>query len=800
MMYRKSTQFKDPLSNAHRIIESLYFSRHRHAANAWLNKVQSNKLTNEKLLYVERLLKEWKHFTCRHGKNSSPQFLFAFFSFMLSLNVSQQPAGNTIRYYLRTLRRFPYADTWKMFCNIHEKHQSAVKIFMSWKKYYRQRTKEKQEYNQAQVKFEDIHNHLLGLLDFFLDTQSCLSLSADEMIGRQFSASTNGRVIRLPETVAISSHQLLNRAAYVYLLSHEAEHINSSFHFNFLSETGKKLWAMLSRRRRVFKINKESWDKDKIIDTLLDQGFQVRKDFEPRLTNLSAFFMHFSSPKAVHNLWNLFEDVRIERIIENKYPGIKTIKEIITPCLCKTSRASLFCTVEENFLKGLQSKALGYKDDFHITENFSKVWLKIKKILQAYRKAPVGNTASSLLTTLRVYEAFEKYLPEPSMQALNSLLIEDSQISVETIVYGLEMISEKYIWEDDPSTCAEYLDLEESDPEESGPWFSYPEYDVWESDIENDAVKVREILFKPFKALNDLPNRRFQQQIGVPDISSAKSGKNTLKYEAEGTRLDIDQYHEFKAKTMAGVDSDNRVFKSKNNSQAYASFSVLMDLSVSMEIKRNWNGLNTPLSIAKYLTRAITEKLQLAGVKTGVFGLHDFGKKLIDFQIVKDYEDPFDPVKIESLHALYFGGARIGAGIRHIGGRVENAYPGKKHIVLVLIDNGSRYLAKGMENTLKKIVPQCKDCRHVCRFEPVLPQIRARSYDRINLYYPANYEYGDVCHAISSMPRIRPFFVMLDSEYSPGLLDKTLGHDNWTSCVTFKDTFKIEQKIAALFE
>jgi len=220
---------------------------------------------------------------------------------------------------------------------------------------------------------------------------------------------------------------------------------------------------------------------------------------------------------------------------------------------------------------------------------------------------------------------------------------------------------------------------------------------------------------------------------------------------------------------------------------------------LSMETKRRSEDFETPLSKAVYLTHSMIEKMHSAGVKTGIFGLHDFGRKRINLHIIKDYEAPFDVKKLESLHAMYFGGSRMGAGIRHLGKKLEMSYPGMNHFILILQDNGSRYLAKGLENALKQLVPRCKSCKHRCRFEPQIPKIRSHYDDPINIFFPAYYEYEDINNAILSLPNVYPFFVMLDAGCQSNLLDTSIGHENWASFLSTNDLYFVEHKIKELF-
>jgi hypothetical protein len=158
---------------------------------------------------------------------------------------------------------------------------------------------------------------------------------------------------------------------------------------------------------------------------------------------------------------------------------------------------------------------------------------------------------------------------------------------------------------------------------------------------------------------------------------------------------------------------------------------------------------------------------------------------------VKDYRDPFRRERVASLHAVGVGGFRHGAVVRHLATRLSRERPGGRHLIVLLTDAASHYLAPGYDRVGRRIVrSRCANCqlRGHCPVEAKDARLTMqKTTDSPNIYFPTFYEMADLKDALAAHPHVEPLFAVLDTGYAPRVLDKAVGPGRWLRLTSEQD-------------
>ena len=90
---------------------------------------------------------------------------------------------------------------------------------------------------------------------------------------------------------------------------------------------------------------------------------------------------------------------------------------------------------------------------------------------------------------------------------------------------------------------------------------------------------------------------------------------------------------------------------------------------------------------------------------------------------------------------------------------MRHAAADHKHLVVLLSDGGSRYVAPGVAKFVRD--QACRECsmRKNCVMEPTDQRLGIRApVEYHNVFYPTFYETGDVTHALKTHPKLQPLF------------------------------------------
>ncbi len=739
---------------------------------------------------LARLAADWEYLARRHGRNTNPQVYYTLFDRLASLPPASLPCVDTVRYLLRSLLRFPELRPWETM--VEQLGRASCPVGSDdWRADHHQFKAAEEARHAARVKFDEMADELTRFNDFLFTTGTPLPLKQAKLDG--FTAWTDGAVVTLPDAVDLTPHRLLNEWAYLRLLAHEVEHLEAgTFTFRFDSPNGRTVWQRLAGRRSTFRSNREGWDGRQVLERLLRSGDALDGDFKPFLPHLVAFTLHFEDVKAVHGLFNLIEDVRVERSLAAKYPALGEVAGVLNDYETDLLPHPRFCTPAANFLRALHARAFGRRVPVHITRDYQMAMDRVGPILDAFRTGSLGDVTSSVVTTLDVIEALEATLPPGGREEVGHELSLRVRVPLEDVAFR---IAGAALDLDDfdpnkPHQKTPYQDLPEPPPDGPGPFHKYPEFDVWERQRRVDAVYVQDKPWVPWREPHALTGESMAVAMVLPRI--VRTGANAFRRRPEGIDLDLDRAYDAAVALHTGQPADDRLFRVRRQGDAAPwTVSLVMDLSVSMEAPRGGDEVDTPLRRAVRATSLATDWLERSGVPVAVFGVHDHGRRPVDIYAVKDYRDPFRRERVASLHAVGVGGFRHGASVRHLAAKLGRERSGSRHLIVLLTDAASHYLAPGYDRAGRQIAKsRCANCqaRGRCPVEAKDVRLTMRNTTAPpNIYYPTFYEMADLKDALAANPHVEPLFALLDTGYTASVLDKAVGLGRWVQLSSEND-------------
>lgn len=751
---------------------------------------------------LERLALDWLFLTRRHSKaEDHAQLYYALFSRLARLPADRLPSTETVRYLLRSLRRFPFTHCWeRLKCELSEAAQTITSS--KWQLVHEQCRRIESDRLNAKITFAVMHPLLEELSTIFAAGEQPLPLEQTKASLNSLTAFTDGKKIYLGDAVAISPHKSLNRLAYARLLLHEYLHPQlGHFDYSFRTPSGKEIWDQLKSRRAVFNDNRRAWSGMEMLKQLLAEGEYIPEGRRPFLPHLQAFLMHFNDDcqSGIHGLLNILLDVMVEKQLALDWPELGEIAEVIQQYETALRPDPRFMSPAQNFRTAIFDRAFGKESLSHVSSLYQSAFIEIAAMLDSYGEGPVKTIYASVETTIQIVEIMERHLPTTLFTQGLSDFGQYVSVSIEEAAFRRELSAEKFD-PIQPGQKATYPFGDEQRPEGVGDW--YDEFNAWENTTEEKAVFVVEKPWKAFRspyALSAVWNpRRFDMQ----PHSDALFQQST--YSSEGVNLDLDRYHDFYVGVQTGVSADDRVFLDDIEQRASASewaITFVVDLTVSMEAVRSKYSPVPPIALALETIESLSFSLEQAGIPTAVWGVHDMGRRSVTLWQAKTFEQPFDPEVIRSMHAIGVGGARFGAVIRHASSIAKKQLSDRQHMLVILTDAASHYQTIGIDDFLsKQIVSRtCSKCqiRPNCWVEPIDPRIDLRrkkaSVPNLNLYYPTFYETADIQNAIKSSPNLTTIFVVSGTHYSRSLLDKTYGSNRWMTLLSRADYSRIRR-------
>ncbi len=735
---------------------------------------------------MARLAADWQTLVRRGARSSPPQHLYSLFSLLSARRPTELPKVETTAHVLRTLRASAAPPVW----------QDVERLFgaggacgpeagEAWSAVHEKLREERRARETASVAFEEVQANLVVLLRHFFSGAEGLVLKADRSIEGRFTAFTDGRRIHLPPRIAVSPHAELNRWGFVRLLAHEAGHLaDGTYRFSFRSPAGQRVWARLESRRETFQEARLRWNRDRIVERLEARGESVPATLRPQLTHLSAFFLHFRSPKAVHGLFNLVEDVRIERLLADRYPGLGLVAEVLSGYEAAQAPHPRLASAHANFVRALYDVAMGRVTGAFVGSAFQAAFVRAAALLERYRREPVGAVETAVETTLSLAEILSEHLPREETVRVAALLGQSRSVDPDEVSVILELVREEEV---DSDAWRPRRGRNEASPPE-GPRPNgerYPEYDAGQERLRRDAVVVREVRLRAARG----GARRGSAPVVAPIRPSGSSRRRPFP-SSDGVDLDLARAYDWHVSRRLGREGDDRIFRAPRRSDPGLAVSFVFDLSVSMEAPRAGLAPAEPLALGILAVRSLASALQGTDVTVGFFGAHDGGGRPVTFHVLKDHDEPQDTGVLDGLSTVGVGGFRIGTVLRHLDARSRRLPAGTRHVAVLVTDDASHYYGGGLDKMVGFVNrTHCSTCRSrgKCTVEPRTPSTSMPSGSRSQVNLSFAYERADVCHARTRLRNVRPVFLLLGSAYPDTHLNALFGRRQWARMLSARD-------------
>ena len=763
----------------HRPLRRIADQQHRRAATVWWTR-QGRFLPPAT---AGRYLAEWLHCTRRHGERALPQLCFRFFLLLGEHHAATPLDRSVLRFALRRLTERPTAATWSECRGALRPGFTAGQSLSALRRGHARRRADRARCEREAVAFEEVSRSLEwfsrylapDLLTPALRTATVNATDSGADHAGSLAAWTDGRSIALPARVALAPDRGLNLWVYLTLLGHELEHLRSgSFRLRFTTAVGRLLWRRLEPHRHRFERARETWQQGRTaLENLRRAGLPVPANFTARLPNLRAFLLHLPNPEAAHGLFNLVEDARVNYILAARAPGLGSGLELISRLEGAAPPDPRFHSLEQSFVQALGAAILGQPVRCHVGTPFARTWRMALALIEAFRCSLPASVEASALLVLDLVELLRRELPSALSSATEDRLAAIPASSIEEVVYARLLLSSE---QDDAEGTwpADIIDADEVDP--SGPgWLRYSEFDLRHG-LQQDVVRLRVHGPPPSGAHRSLPRTSTAPRLPLRHL--IRSGRNGRA--EEGHDLLPEHAHDLVVAHRLGLAPDRRVFRAAGSTGPGLAVTAVVDLSASMSRCAKGDH-QSPLDRAAELCHALGTDTTARSIPFAILGAVDGSRRLAHLFTVKPWESRYNPATLATLRSVAGGGFRHGAVVRHLGRTLPRRMPHHRHVVVLLTDTSSHYLARGMERAFAEVhrghCPTCGERRR-CPLEP------HRFSTHINgghgIYLPLAYELADLADARATAPALSAHLVLFGRDGDDTQLDRILGPAGWT--------------------
>ena len=596
---------------------------------------------------------------------------------------------------------------------------------------------------RAAVGWEEVEGLLHDLLSVVGLPLERVDLVGTGEGGDAWSASTDGRRIRMSARLAVTEHRDLHRFAYVSMLLHEAAHIQlGSFDVDL---------------RRVEAALEAAGERSAPQDGAGASGPPLHEMLVRRLGPDRAQTLAF--------IWNVVEDGRVEAYLDRRWPTLVPWRRAMRAVERRVGPHLELCDAEMRLSAAIVCMVLGDEHHLQIPSNLQAMWDALAPLLQIARSGRLADATETLLVALRI----ERTLRDPSLGGLVCPTLPPRHFRIEGI---------RLDGEDAPRerSSGSSLRVPKEDPRPKG-LPTYPEYDVRSGWDRGDYVAVEEAPFVPTRAPWRPLSARLQAAFVGPH-ATRPSRPRGLRRRHTGLRADPNRLYHHHLAVRAGVVDCAPVFLGAIGRDPMRRHRVdfLIDLTVSME--KPLRGGSVPLQVALAAVRAAGAALHAGGYSVCVWGGWDFGPAALRLLRVIGPGDAWSTDAVARMHAVAPGGFRVGGFLRHL----AVMRPGTT--VVSVSDGGSGYVVDGLVHARPERGGECDGCdmRATCPVDPALPGVMSAN-GQVRVYHSSSYTAADVARARLKNPQIDAIaWIAADHPDAEGL-DVAWGSQGWAPIV-----------------
>jgi nitric oxide reductase activation protein len=158
-----------------------------------------------------------------------------------------------------------------------------------------------------------------------------------------------------------------------------------------------------------------------------------------------------------------------------------------------------------------------------------------------------------------------------------------------------------------------------------------------------------------------------------------------LRRQIDGDQVDLDRYVLWRAEQRAGLGPETDFYASRRFRPRQVVSALLLDLSGSTARQIDPTGSQV-IDVAKESLLLFTEAISMAGDDFALFGYSGIGRREVDFYVIKDFAENYDPAVQGRIAALIpLAQNRDGAAIRHATRRLM-ARSARRRLLIVISD------------------------------------------------------------------------------------------------------------------
>ena len=487
------------------------------------------------------------------------------------------------------------------------------------------------------------------------------------------SQSTQNTIF-LPSVISDFEDDKLNFKLYKLLLVKELAKIE----FGFYKEPDKKIL------KNLIQVLQNRYKKDKISSEY----------------KLSNFFELFPEPEFAKDIFETLEEIRINYLLNEEYKGISKDMEILKEKILQKRALCAMFSLKKRLLEAIFQYSVIGCCDLDLPSKFRNLAAKCFSL--ASKLCSKDKTIDdSLILTVKIYDILNKEIEEPYFSYKKEIFKELSdEIFRRSAVIKLPAIEKKdsKISLENIKIELEYKNFDEvEEKEEDEREFKIYFYDEWDHNIGDYKIswcRVREkkaeegdlsFITRTLSNYSHLISK-IKRQFQMMKPERIKK----LKREIEGDDLDIDALIESLVEIKAKGTPSDRVYIRRDKKIRDVSVGFLIDLSGSTEGFLEEDKTKRIIDIEKEALILMIEALEAIGDEYALFGFSSYGRKKVDFFIIKDFSERYDDTvkaRISSLKPL--DNTRLGAALRHAKSYIEKRQT--KVRLLIILSDGKPY-------------------------------------------------------------------------------------------------------------
>ncbi|MBI5354890.1 MAG: VWA domain-containing protein [Candidatus Aenigmarchaeota archaeon] len=524
---------------------------------------------------------------------------------------------------------------------------------------------------------------------------------------------TDGKAIYLPGKMEEFMEDEKNFIVYKVLATHEEAHIEyGSFDFDISDIPG-------------------------VVDGIKSKYGKP----EEGKSDQEKFFSLFPEKELAKDIFNVFEDFRIEGKLKNEYPVLgRHIAETNNHFASKRPQLK---DVEGDKSKAMEliiQKLISGKTNEPVPEEFREAVEYAEKLSSALSSG--SSVADAATATSELCSYIDSIFKDPYKPIglvypeLNQQKFEENvgnftktakKMSKDGMTTEEAMESLKRLFKEDGTSPKDtgvpggdeytFIGMEGEFATETGVEAVYHEWFDSIDDYKEDWARVVEMsITDPKESYTAMMAKHagLVKRVRKEFQSMKPDERRRQKRQNDGEEIDIDAAVEYFTDKKAKLNPSDNVYsrKDKKNRDIAVSFLIDMSGSTSSNIAKTGKEIRKTIDVEKESLAIMSEALQELGDEFSIYGFSGSGRNKVEFYTIKDFNDSFDSsVKGRIASIKHLVQNRDGAAIRHASSKLKKT--DRKNKILIVLSDGepadSDYNTNGRGDTRMALKEAQKD-------------------------------------------------------------------------------------------